>query len=291
VRASTRNLIEAVKHVLTLEPDVNYTLRGLYYQLVVLKIVPNSQASYKMVGRAVVKGRQEGSIPWHRIEDRTRRAAIPQMWPNVRDYLSAVRRSFRIDVWEWQPRYLSFWLEKQALAGIFERELAPYGVELNCAKGYDGWSSLYDASLRFKAWAKRRSEVEGRKVTTRDIHVASFGDFDPSGEDMVRSLGERLAFFGVHPSITRYSITPEDIRRYNLPPDPTKTTDSRSGKFIDEHGEVSSVELDALPIPVLRGKIRRVVAAKLDRAALQAARDTEAEAQELIDRAIGMASG
>ena len=37
------------------------------------------------------------------------------------------------DVWPTQPAYVEVWLEKDALSGIFEQELRPYGVTLMLA--------------------------------------------------------------------------------------------------------------------------------------------------------------
>src|SRR5437879_10188225 len=104
--------------------------------------------------------------------------------------LKAVQRSYRRDVWPTQPVYLEVWLEKDALSGIFEDVLKPYGVTLNVGRGFDGWTSIKDASERFL------DKSENVPVT-----VLYFGDFDPSGEDMVRSLRERLDFFGSDPEM------------------------------------------------------------------------------------------
>jgi len=111
--------------------------------------------------------------------------------------------SFRLDVWERQPTYLEVWLEKDALSGIFEDVLHRYGVTLNVGRGYDGWDSIHNA-------ADRLSDGDT---------ILYFGDFDPSGEDMVRSLRERLAFFGCNPTVVKCALTAEDIERYQLPPD------------------------------------------------------------------------
>jgi hypothetical protein len=287
MRQSTIDIIRAAQAVLEgYGPSASLTIRQLYYQLVVAKVLPNSQSSYKKVGRAMVKARKEGLIPWGRIEDRLRLPRGKQMWPDVATYLRAVANSFHADVWEWQPRYMEFWLEKEALAGIFEEELDRFGIILNVGRGYDGWSSIRNAANRFKRWAEKRSEIEGSRRGTGDCTIVYFGDFDPSGEDMVRSLEERLGFFGVRPVVYKSSITPSDIERYNLPPDPTKLTDSRSPAFIAEHGRMSTVELDALPIRALQQRIRREASSRMDPTALQAARDVEVEARAILEDAI-----
>lgn len=68
------------------------------------------------------------------------------------------------------------------------------------------------------------------------------GDFEPTGEDIERDLAERTGF--VFDEIVRVALTRDQIDTYNLPPQPGKTTDTRAGRFMAEHGE--QVELDAL---------------------------------------------
>jgi hypothetical protein len=289
MKATTLALIMAAKAIFERDRPLVLSLRQLYYQLVVAKQVTNSPKSYKMVGRAMVRARKEGIIPWEWMEDRLRRPRAPQMWPTVGSYLRAVRHSFRADIWEFQPRLTEVWIEKEALAGIFQTELYELGMTLNVGRGYDSLDSIRNAALRYRHWAEHRSEIEGQTIRTDQCTVLYYGDWDPSGADMDRSLKERLNYFGAYPHIIRCAITPDDIERYNLPPDPTKTTDSRSPAFIALHGRVSSVELDALPVRVLRARIQSEAARRIDRVALQAARDVETEAQVIIDRAIGMA--
>jgi len=115
--------------------------------------------------------------------------------------------------------------------------------------------------------------------------VLYFGDFDPSGEDMVRSLGERLAFFGVEPEIIKCALTREDIERFNLPPDHTKSTDRRAAGFIATHGDIS-VELDALPVDALRDRLIEAVEDHMDRQALAATRAVEAREKERLARVL-----
>ncbi len=151
--------------------------------------------------------------------------------------------------------------------------MRPYGVTLNVARGYDGWDSIHNAAGRYG---------DGVGVT-----VFYFGDFDPSGEDMVRSLRERLAFFGCVPEVVKCALTREDITRYNLPPDFTKKTDTRAAGFIARHGDVS-VELDALPVDVLRQRVLEAVVARMDLKALERTRREESRERERLAAALAL---
>jgi hypothetical protein len=109
--------------------------------------------------------------------------------------------------------------------------------------------------------------------------ILYFGDFDPSGEDMHRSLIERLGFFGCAPEVIKCALTLEDIRRYQLPSDFTKSTDTRQAGHIAKWGDIS-VELDALPAAVLRQRLLDEVRSRIDLSALE-----EIRQQERIERA------
>ena len=195
------------------------------------------------------------------------------MWTDLKSFGETVRRSYRRNVWPTQLGILEVWCEKDALSGIFEDVLNPYGVTLNVGRGYNGWSSIHGAALRYG--------------DTTDVTVLYFGDFDPSGEDMVRSLGVRLAKLGSTPDIVKVALTCDDIEQYHLPPNFTKKTDTRSKKFIAKYGDVS-VELDALPVSVLRQKLKDEVKVRMDLEALDAVKREEKADLQRLDKLLSV---
>lgn len=262
-RKKTQEIIDAAYEVLSEHHPM--TVRQVHYQLVKDKLIENTRSRYQAVSRALRDARLKGEIPWEWIEDRMRKPRTLPMWADLSDFIETVRSSYRRDTWQDQPQYLEVWLEKDALSGIFEDVLAPYGVTLNVGRGFDGWDSVKNAANRYG---------DGKGVT-----VLYFGDFDPSGEDMVRSLRERLANEdlpngGSTPEIVKCALTFEDIERYRLPPDFTKTKDSRRAAFVEKYGDVS-VELDALPTHVLRQRLITEVEARMDLDALEATREEQ----------------
>ena len=237
--AKTEALIEAARAILAEYHPM--TLRQVYYRLVAAQVIDNTRSRYQAVGKALVAARQEGLIPWDWIEDRLRRPRTVSMWDSLADFSQDAAQAYRRDVWADQGGYLEAWLEKDALSGIFEDVLSRYGVTLCVGRGYDGWDSIHEAARRYG---------DGDGVT-----VLYFGDFDPSGEDMVRSLRERLRFFQCWPEVVKVALTAEDVDRYHLPPDFTKRTDTRRDAFVARYGDVS-VELDALPLDVLQSSYK-----------------------------------
>ena len=260
--AKTLKIVETARAILS---EYNpMTVRQVYYQLVSRQVIDNNRSQYQAVSNALVDARKEGLIPWGWIEDRLRRPRAVGMWDDLSDFADTVIRAYRRDVWASQSGYLECWLEKDALSGIFEDILRPYGVTLNVGRGYDGWDLIHNAADRYQ---------NGETVT-----VLYFGDFDPSGEDMVRSLRERLGFFGCGPEIIKIALNMDDVTRYNLPPDFTKASDTRSAAFVAKYGDLA-VELDALPAQVLQTRLRNEVEARLDLQAL-----AEVKAQEKADK-------
>jgi hypothetical protein len=271
--AKTLQMLDVAREVLAEHHPM--TLRQVYYQLVSRQVIENNRGQYQAVSNLLVDARKEGVIPWDWMEDRLRQPRHVSMWGGLADFAETARRDYRRNVWATQPGLVETWLEKDALSGVFADVLDGYGVTLNVARGYDGWDSIHNAAERWGA---------GDGVT-----VLHFGDFDPSGADMVRSLRERLAFFDCVPEVVKCALTADDVKRYNLPPNKTKEKDTRSAKFIAENGD-RCVELDALPVNVLRDRLISEVESRLDLAALDAVKRQETAERAQLARMLAGAA-
>jgi len=251
------------------------TVRQVYYQLVSKHVIENNRSQYQSVSNMLRDARKDGVIPWEWVEDRLRRPRLVAMWDDINDFAESAESAYRRNVWAVQGHLLEVWLEKDALSGIFEDILQPYGVTLNVGRGYDGWDSIHNAAERYLDWASA-------------VTILYFGDLDPSGEDMVRSLGERLAYFKTCPEMVKCALTPTDVTTYNLPPDFTKSTDTRRAAFVAKHGDIA-VELDALPITVLQSRLVQEVTSRLDLQAWEAVREQEKNDKARIMAALNVA--
>lgn len=248
------------------------TVRQVYYQLFSRGWLTNSQSSYRQVVGALVDARQYGILPWTHIEDRTRQPRTVTQYDDLSRFLERVKTSYRRDVWQRQPTYVEAWLEKDALSGIFQDQLRYYGITLNVGKGYDGWASIQEASQRLQA-----AQENGQ-----DTAILYAGDYDPSGLHMEVSLRERLSYFNCKPEWQRLAITRDDIDTYDLPPEPGKRSDTRAEWMEDRYGELIQVELDALPLRVLRNRIIDTVEEVLDMQAFQETLDQQASEREQL---------
>src|SRR5215208_1732225 len=249
------------------------TLRQVHYRLVSRDDVvqPNTISAYNTLGGWLRDDRLAGDVPWEWMEDRLRVAKGWAMWDGPAQFLHSVRGRYSRNPWQDQSRYVEVWCEKDALSGIFSDALSRYRVTLNIGRGYDGWSSIKRAADRYYR----------RKDKGIDTTVLYFGDFDPSGEDMHRSLIERFATLGVYPEIPKAALTPEDARR--LPGDVTKADDTRAAAFVAKYGNLA-VELDALPVGELWSRIQQGVEEWMDMDALsENARIERAQREKLRD--------
>lgn len=257
-RPATQQLLGHVQEILG-SYDGDMTLRQVYYQLVARFAYPNTENSYKSLSAHLTRARVAGIIDGDRIIDRTRQVASPYGFADLPAFLSAMRRSYRRPRAQGQPEYIEVWVEKDALAGVFEPITRAYGVRLAVCRGYPSYSALRDAAQRFITAAHLQDPKDAWLSIYDDCFLLYFGDFDPSGQDIPRCITDNLAeWFGCRPEVELIALTPEQIEQHELPPAPAKRSDARTEKFVARYGE-DTVELDALPPDVLRTLIRTAI--------------------------------
>lgn len=231
------------------------TLRQLYYQFVARDLIPNNLRSYKNLGSVVNDGRLAGLIDWNHITDRTRSLKKRSHWSDPADIISAVARSYHIDMWANQKYRPEVWIEKDAIAGVIEDVCEELSVPYFSCRGYTSQSEMWVGAQRIATWAKRA------KQTPIIFH---FGDHDPSGKDMTRDIVDRLELFMGGVKLERLALNMDQVEKYEPPPNPAKLTDSRANAYVAEFGD-DSWELDALEPKVLVDLIRKNVNALKDK--------------------------
>lgn len=236
------------------------TLRQLYYQFVSRDLIANKQTEYSRLGSIINDARLAGLIDWDAITDRTRNLAALSHWEKPEHILAAVAEQYREEKWATQPRRIEVWIEKDALAGVFQRVCEELDVAYFSCRGYTSQSEMWAAAQRL-----RRYERAGQETV-----ILHFGDHDPSGLDMTRDIQDRLSLFRSDVAVDRLALTRAQIDQYQPPPNPAKVTDSRFERYQQEHGN-ESWELDALRPDVLAGLVRDAVTALRDEALWDAA--------------------
>lgn len=230
------------------------TLRQLYYQLVAADVIPNNEKQYKRIGELISHARLAGIVDWDAIEDRVRRPSLPSEWDSLTELIEIAANGFQLPRREGQETYVEIWIEKDALAGV----LRPLAAEFHCPivvnRGYTSQSAMYESATRF------REASDGGQ----DLSIVYIGDHDPSGEDMVRDVADRLEMFGIaEVEVEKAALTMTQIKSYKPPPNPAKLTDSRAAAYIRKHGN-KSWEVDALPPRELQKIVRKALTQRTD---------------------------
>lgn len=232
-------ITEHAKEILATYSD-GITIRQLHYRLVALGMI-NDDNHYKRVVKAMTEGRWKGIISMRAFIDRERslyhrteatEKNVEDEIENAKHQVKAWMVSYHLERWSNQKTYVEVWIEKKALQGVFEHPCLMRGVGLFPCKGYPSVTALYEASNRFK-----EAINNGKKIV-----ILYFGDFDPSGEDIPRSVNENIERLNASVEVVRVALHPEQIAEFNLPGVPPKKTDSRTANW--DGGSV--VELDAV---------------------------------------------
>jgi hypothetical protein len=239
------------------------TLRQLYYRLVSKQLIPNTRTSYTQLSKQLVKAREEGHIDRGMLEDRGRQvlgaddwgyespqAFLEQLTSSLRDRW----QNYQKPLWAEQQNKILICVEKDALSSIFTQVAKPYRIKVFPNKGYCSFSYIHQIL----------AECDEEKPNV----VLYFGDYDPSGRDIERSLVERLGKYGaVNFKVVRVALTEEQIRQHNLPPKPEDMAtleklqrDPRARTYGTEY----ACELDALDPLVLHGLIKSSIEACID---------------------------
>jgi hypothetical protein len=241
-----QDIIENVKTIMSRYSD-KMTLRQIYYQLVSHFGLENTKSNYKQLSAILVDARNQNLIEYEDIEDRTRSISNlfdpdhdKPVYKEVNELIDYLLNS-RISLPEqtYQPVLNVFAVEKAALESLFT-----FNIDYNrnnvllVNRGYNSLTQIHELAKY------------ARKIKVERIQILYYGDFDPSGFDIERSLKERLQQLmdSIPVQCDRIALTETQINQYGLPTAIPKTTDTRT----KDYQYKVSVELDALDINVLK---------------------------------------
>jgi hypothetical protein len=249
------------------------TLRQLYYQLVAKNIIANKLSEYAKLSTLLTDARMYGLIDWDFIEDRVRVRKMASEFEDIPELIDVAISSYRRQRWNDQEYYVEVIVEKNALIGVLDPICRKYHISIFPNVGYGSTTVIHELAERFE-------EKQDKKCV-----LLYFGDHDPSGEDMVRDIKNRLEIFEVEVEVVKVALTIEQVNQYNLPPNPAKMSDPRASNYVAEHGS-NSWELDALPPNVLVDLLTNAIEEYIDMDKYTAVRELEEkEKQQLEDYA------
>jgi hypothetical protein len=246
------------------------TLRQLHYAIFSRNEIDytNDKASYARLGRATTTARRvhrewdlaggDGCLPKHGINpswmvDETRQPEEVSVWRDARAYVDAIGWSYRRDNWQTQPHHVEVWSEKATVLGSIRPIARKWGITTRVCHGYGSCGQEQEIGSLFEGIRK-------------NITILYLGDHDPSGVQMQDDIHRRAQrASGVEFDMRRLAIHPEDISKFNLPPQRIKEKDSRAAGFKRQFGDdAPTVELDALPVVELRRRIDETVELLVD---------------------------
>jgi hypothetical protein len=169
----------------------------------------------------------------------------PQTHRSLELALEATVRTYRQMLWDDQPAYVEIWTEKDAIAGVLNEETAKWVVPLMVSRGFSSETFLYEAAETIKAQNK-------------PAFLYYFGDYDPSGLLIDRTIANRLRGFAPAADIhfERVAVTESQIQEWKLPTRPTKKKGSHHKSFVGESVEVDAIDPEVL-ISLVSGCIRK----------------------------------
>jgi hypothetical protein len=224
------------------------SIRGCFYRVMSLGLVPMTEQGYKRVQQRVLLMRRRADLPYNWIADGTRWQIRPDTYNSVDAALADMAASYRRSLWHGQAHHVEIWSEKDAIRSVISGVTMEWDVPLFIARGFPSETFLYSTAQDIIA--------EGKPAV-----IYQLGDHDPSGLSAWEQTKRKLAEFapGIEFQFERLAVTPEQIVEYDLPTRPTKSSDSRSRKF-----EGDSVEVDAMPSRVLRMLVEDAIEGWID---------------------------
>lgn len=269
-------ILQASRRIIS-EENGKITIRHLFYRLVGERLLEKNEREYKKLGTYLMKWRRSGDVPWSAFADNTRWYYGNTGFSSIEAALKNTRDTYRRNLWASQNAFVEIWTEKDAIASILLEEARTFGVQIFPLRGFISGSALHNAADSFK------EQIDAGK----DVYVYYFGDHDPSGMEIDKSAVRNLREdHGIDINFERITVTQEDIDRYKLPTRPPKPKDTRTKNFSGE-----SVEIDAMPMDVLRRIVRDCIIRHKDAREWAAQSSIEDQERKLLSQVVSVFEG
>lgn len=192
------------------------SIREIFYHFID-KLWPNTKSAYKTLSKWLVAQRLSKAIDWHIIRDGAGREYDEGDYPlsSPREHVSSwfnlfvdIGGRYNLPMWTDQPNKVIVACEKEADYPIVQSVLGSLNVDTFYERGYTGWRPLFET-------------VEKLAEEKKNPVVLALGDFDPSGEDIVRFLKQAFVDLGIpNIRVVKICVTKKQIERFKLPHKP-----------------------------------------------------------------------
>ncbi|MGH3499771.1 MAG: hypothetical protein ACRDQA_02540 [Nocardioidaceae bacterium] len=259
------------------------TLRGVYYRVVSAGVVEKTELGYRLVGRRLLELRRNRKVPYSHVTDGTRWVTRPTTFTDLDQMLDDAAASYRRALWHQQDDEVQIFTEKDAISGVILPITQQWDVPLGVIRGYCSESFAHNVAA---------SIINSNVSRSGTTYLYQLGDADPSGVDAWRDFTEKVSAFITEATAAeldlmqfvrfeRLAVTEEQIDEWQLPTRPTKKSDSRAKKFTGR-----SVEVDAIPAPMLRRLVEDVITEHMDQEQLRITQHVEQEERDIFARMV-----
>lgn len=281
----------AIKVIDRLKPYWPLTVRQIHYKL--LNDPPltqatkdrnerwryrNDLASYGKLSDLLVAARYWGSVPWNAIADSTREThEYGGGFENTTEFIDRELDGFLQGYYrsrqEGQPNHVEVLIEKNTLVNVVSDICERFHVPFTPLRGYGGPSVWHEVEGR---WLDHDSE-DAKCI------LIIISDHDPEGlnlaDDAVRSLRDN---HDVPVEAIRIAVTLEQVRKFNLPPNPAKESSSRYAEYVKRAGTTKCWECESLDPEDLRQALHDAILSVIDVDQLNAVQECEKEEREQL---------
>lgn len=265
-----KELIPVVNEILD-QYDFSLTVRQIYYRLISdpFNLFENTKSNYTGFGRILTKAREKEDVDWTRIEDRTRQSiggeeSIEEETPEefLQVYIWALKncwQSYDKKMWLSQQNFTEVWVEKDALSSLVSQACQKYRVLVFPSRGFSSFTKVKEGIRRLYKNTEIISKNADDPIRNKPTYILHLADHDPSGLIMTEDLRNRFSKYKANfIEVERIGLNIEQVRQFNLRPNPIKSADSRSAEYSRSFG-TDCWELDALP----PDELQKIIAAKI----------------------------
>lgn len=222
------------------------------YRLFVEGLIPNmGKSATNSVSRQLTWAREQGFIPWQWIVDESREAESANRWRDTDAIIDAAVRGYRRDYWQDQPLRVEVWSEKGTVRGTLGPVLDEFGITFRVMHGYASATVV-------------NTIAEESQNNPKPLLALYVGDWDPSGLHMSEvDLPDRLDRYGAALELERVALWESDLP--GLPSfDPESKESDPRFQWFQRTIRTRCYELDAMPPPELRERVRSTVLRVID---------------------------
>ena len=250
-----------------LAKDWPQSVRHIFYLMTNPRLpvyVQKDHDGYRRVQRLVLELRRAGIVPYQRITDASRSGYHVNTYSDASEYLVAMAKLYRFDLWRSCPDHVEVWCESDSIAGVLAATCHELAVSLYPARGF--------ASVTLPFEAAEAINSIGKPTTAYYI-----GDYDPAGVLIPEKVEhELLTHLDVPLALRRLAITKAQITAHDLPTNFRKQGEKRLPDL------KLTCEAEAMPAGMLRSLVREAVESHLHPRALVAAREAEASERAIL---------